>query len=383
MYKIYKKGSVKYKILLFAQLDENIVIEYNLVESGDIMKVAIIGTGNIASVHAGAIKELGHELCIAVNKNIDSANVFAKHWGIKNTYSSIEELLCRDDFDVAHICSPPSYHYEQIKACLLAGKHVISEKPLCVENTQADELTSLAEEKHLVNAVCFNNRFYKANLVARNELLTQKTNLIKASYLQSFHCMPTEYTWRYIDGPAGRMRAVTEIGTHVIDLILFITGKKVSALSSLFIKSNKRRHIENGLMYSDPQGEIQVNSEDAAVINLILENGVIANIVVSEISHGKINELKYRVDCDEKSLCWNSENPNNLNISDKKAKLITMKCDPSEFNDTFVKLFKNVYDHMEGKGTPIYSTFRDASYIVKICNAIYDSASKNGEYIKL
>ena len=179
------------------------------------------------------------------------------------------------------------------------------------------------------------------------------------------------------------MRAVTEIGTHVIDLILFITGKKVSALSSLFIKSNKRRHIENGLMYSDPQGEIQVNSEDAAVINLILENGVIANIVVSEISHGKINELKYRVDCDEKSLCWNSENPNNLNISDKKAKLIPMKCDPSEFNDTFVKLFKNVYDHMEGKGTPIYSTFRDASYIVKICNAIYDSASKNGEYIKL
>lgn len=69
------------------------------------MKVAIIGAGNIANVHAKALRGLGQEIVAAVSKD-DSAKSFAQHWGITHAASSIQEVL-EYDFDVAHICTPP------------------------------------------------------------------------------------------------------------------------------------------------------------------------------------------------------------------------------------------------------------------------------------
>lgn len=351
------------------------------------MKVAIVGTGGIANVHAQTIKCLGHELCAVVNKNINSANDFAKKWNSKYIFSNIDDAL-KKDVDIVHICTPPGYHYDQIKACLMSGKHVVSEKPFCLEDSQAEELTDLAERKHLTNAVCFNNRFYEANALAKDLIAGQKVNFITASYLQSFHCLPKEYTWRFKEEPSGKMRAVTEIATHVIDLILFLTGRKIKSLSSLFIKANKHRSLKNNLMYPDSDGDICVNSEDAATINLILDNEIIANIVVSEISHGKINELKYNIDCEEKSLRWNCEEPYILNSSDLKELKSPISITPisnefSAFDQTFVSMIGNIYSNIEDGTKPIYSSFREASYIVKTCNAIYNSANNKGVYIDL
>lgn len=344
------------------------------------MNVIIIGTGNIAKIHARAIYTLGHKIIAVVNKNLDSAKSFANEFNIPHVYSNIDSILDKNA-DIVHICTPPALHYDAIKLCLLSGKNVVSEKPLTLNENQAIELSNIATEKKLINAVCFNNRFYEANFIAKKHIENQKINFIHASYLQSFHCLPSEYSWRFSENVAGNMRAVTEIGSHVIDLIMYITGKDIIRLNSLFVKSNIRRTIKNGLMYPSHNGELVVNSEDAATINLILNDGTIANIVLSEVSHGKINELKYHIDCENKSISWNCENASVLDESDGVNYNINKS--ENQFEQSFVDMISNIYSSVEGGEVPRYANFAQAANVVKVCNAIYKSANSDGEFISL
>src|SRR6185369_8492880 len=59
-------------------------------------------------------------------------------------------LLARPDIDLIYIATPPFLHYPQSRQALLAGKHVICEKPLAMTVEQADEMIGLAHKKGLV-----------------------------------------------------------------------------------------------------------------------------------------------------------------------------------------------------------------------------------------
>ena len=69
-----------------------------------------------------------------------------KHGGLRNIQIISTGVLDKD-ITTVHICTPPTLHYEMVKKVILAGKHVICEKPFCLKASEARELLELSKER--------------------------------------------------------------------------------------------------------------------------------------------------------------------------------------------------------------------------------------------
>lgn len=354
------------------------------------MRVAIVGTGLIANAHAQALQSLGHEVAVAVNHSQERGESFAKQWNIPRFSTAFSDALS-DEIDVVHICTPPALHYEMIKAALLAGKHVVCEKPMCIEPGKAKELMELAREEKLIGAVVFNVRFHEACQHARVKLADPafgSIRLIHGSYLQEFHALPDQYSWRYQPELAGPMRALTEIGSHWIDLVRYWTTLEIEAVSAQFGAFDQDRVLQDGMMHRGGEGEpLLVESEDVALLSFRFSNGAIGSVVLSEVSHGRGNRLELEIAGTQQSVWWTNEHPYQLQIGQKFQGYQTFTYPFGDgFGQTFRACFQNIYQDIEaGTTSPdhTYANFEDGYRNAAICMAAYESAQEEGKWIDL
>src|SRR5690349_9858400 len=122
--------------------------------------VGVVGTGFIGPAHIEGLRRNGIQVLGLAELNKETAQQKAAELGIPCSFGSLDEMLADPDIDVVHLATPNYLHHPHAKAVLLAGKHVICEKPLAMDSTQSGELVQLAAEKKLVNAVNFNIRMY-------------------------------------------------------------------------------------------------------------------------------------------------------------------------------------------------------------------------------
>lgn len=352
----------------------------------------IWGAGYIANVHAEALKAAGCSIGAVVDADEKKAEAFAKRHEIKR-WGTDPQLLLEDEIGTVHLCTPPNFHYEMVKTLLSHKKNVLCEKPLCFNNEEAEELAELAKTSGKVCAVNFNVRFHMACQKAR-EIVESETlgrvNLVHGAYLQEFHAFPVPLDWRYNEGLAGKMRAVTEIGTHWLDIAEYISGRKITGIAADFGRFYPERCLDEGMMYPDSdkgriKEKIKVCSEDAAVVNLKFDNGAIGSVVLSEVSQGRINRLSLEVTGEKGNLWWNSEENNMLHTAVKGSGVNTEVFGfGNGFMDTFRELVNCFYqDVRQGRQSenPVYPTFEEGKNIVKLCNAMYESAESEGRWV--
>lgn len=116
------------------------------------MKWGILATGTIATKFAKTISDMAAEgeRAVAVgSRSLEKAKDFAKTHGISKAYGSYEELLADSEVEAVYIATPNNLHGENARACLLAGKHVLCEKPFTTNAGAAEALYQLAEERGL------------------------------------------------------------------------------------------------------------------------------------------------------------------------------------------------------------------------------------------
>ena len=155
------------------------------------IRAAVVGVGFIGVAHVEALRRLGVDVCGVVGSTPDRARCKAAASNLPQVYDSFDDLLKDAGVDVIHIASPNYVHAQQAAAALAAGKHVVCEKPLGLNSTETSELVRLATASGLVNAVCFNIRFYPLchqmrSMVASNEI--GEPRLITGSYFQDCCC---------------------------------------------------------------------------------------------------------------------------------------------------------------------------------------------------
>jgi predicted dehydrogenase len=114
------------------------------VPSGPI-RVAIVGTGSIARIHAAALgrgfpEPAGAALVAAADIDANRLGAFAREHGVPATYRELDDLLRDAHPDLVHICTPPHAHHGQALACLRAGVSVLVEKPPVISLREFDEL---------------------------------------------------------------------------------------------------------------------------------------------------------------------------------------------------------------------------------------------------
>lgn len=114
------------------------------------IRLGTIGSGVIVhTILKNVAATEGIRLVAVYSRSEEKGKALAEEFGGKKVYTDMEAFLGDDEVDTVYIASPNLLHYEQAKRALLAGKHVICEKPFCTKAAQAKELVDIAKEKRL------------------------------------------------------------------------------------------------------------------------------------------------------------------------------------------------------------------------------------------
>ena len=127
------------------------------------IRLGTIGSGFIVqTILNNVVKTPGIVLEAVYSRTQEKGSFLANKFGAKKVYTDMDAFLADESINVVYIATPNLLHYPQAKKALLAGKHVILEKPFTTKLEHAQELVALAKEKHLllvdaVPTVCLPN----------------------------------------------------------------------------------------------------------------------------------------------------------------------------------------------------------------------------------
>ena len=114
------------------------------------MNLCIIGTGNITKNLIPEFQKSRIFTCYAVlSRKVETGRALAEQFGIPVVYTDMTKMLSDPAIDIVYVASPNSLHYAQTMAALMAGKHVLCEKPFAPTEAEAAEVIALAKEKGL------------------------------------------------------------------------------------------------------------------------------------------------------------------------------------------------------------------------------------------
>ena len=378
------------------------------------VKVGIAGLGFIGPAHLEALRRNNVQVIGLAGCSLEEAEQKARELGVERGYASFEDMLADPAITVVHLATPNYIHFYQAKAALLAGKHVVCEKPLAMNTQESAELVRLAAETKLVNAINFNLRFYPAVQQARSMVRSGELGdlfVLQGSYLQDWLLLPTDWNWRLEPELGGTLRAVADIGSHWLDLLTFITGLRVEKVFADFktfhpLRKKPARPVETysgKLLQASDYIDQPIHTEDYASILLHYENGVRGVLTVSQVSAGRKNRLFFEINAAQQSLAWDSEQPNDLWIGRRDAPNGLLMKDPAlyspearlfisypgghqeGFPDTFKQMMAKVYGYLRAgdmDARPDFPTFADGHYEMQLCAAVERSA-KTGGWVSL
>ena len=209
------------------------------------------------------------------------------------------------------ICRSPAQH-------LTAGKHVVCEKPVALDSAGAAELVRLAESSGLVTTVPFAYRYYPIVREARARVRAGRigdVRLLHGTYLQDWLLEPDDDNWRVDATTGGRSRAFADIGAHWCDLVEFVTGQRISALTARTMISLPERRRGSGHSFDRAAPDAmarRVETEDIATLLFEMDEGALGSLVVSQVSAGRKNRLWFEVSGTDEAVSFDQENPETL-----------------------------------------------------------------------
>ena len=202
------------------------------------MNLCAIGTGAITRNLLAEYNRSDVLHCTAIySRNEEKGRAIAEEFGLEKVYTSMEEMLADPAIEMVYVATPNSIHYGQTKAALLAGKHVICEKPFAPTVAEADELIALAKEKHLL--------LYEAITTAHHPHYgIVKENLPKLGKIKLVTATFCQFSSRYPALLAGKASPVLDhnfAGGALMDINLY----NIHFVVGLFGKPKSVRYFPN------------------------------------------------------------------------------------------------------------------------------------------
>ena len=282
------------------------------------LRFALVGGGQgsfIGGVHAIAaqLDSRAELVAGALSSDPQRAKDSAGDYGIapERAYGSYQEMIAgelaldeSERIDFVSIATPNHTHFEIAKAAVEAGFNVVCDKPLTFDLAQAEELASLVEQHKVVFAVTHNYTGYP--LVRQAREMVQSGELgeiqaIRASYIQGWLRSRLEEegqkqaSWRTDPAKSGAAGCFGDIGTHAYNLGRFISGvlpEEISCTLKIF--------AEGRLL------------DDYGTAVIRMENGGLATVTASQITHGRENDVAIEIDGTEGAIAWRQEEPNKM-----------------------------------------------------------------------
>lgn len=186
------------------------------------LKYGIVSTSSIAPRFIAAVRESdAGEITAIYSRSLEKAKEKAAEWDIPKAYGIYEELLADGDINIVYISSVNSAHYSMAKKALMAGKHVLCEKPCTVSPKETEELFGLAEEKGLFFMEAQKMLF----LPVINEVYRRikKGDIGRVTMAEFNHSFSAGYNGWLFD-PASGGGTLLSSGIYAIQLMLYMFG---------------------------------------------------------------------------------------------------------------------------------------------------------------
>jgi predicted dehydrogenase len=193
------------------------------------IKVAVVGGGHVSQIaHIPAYRSNKNvKLAAIVDEDPMKGQRLRDQFGFKKYYEDFTVMLEKEDVDAVDICSPNYLHAPMAIAALRSGRHVMCEKPLARNYSEAKKMVDTAKKCKKILMVALNNRFREdvqilRKMIQRKELGT--VQYVKAGWLRKAREW-ADQDWLLEKGKSGG-GALLDLGVPLLDLASWIAGLK-------------------------------------------------------------------------------------------------------------------------------------------------------------
>jgi len=200
------------------------------------LRVALLGTGVIATPHAAALRQLGEMVTLVAvcDRDRAKADSFRQTWSIPAAYGDLDAMIDRERPDVVHVLLPPVAHASLARECLERGCHVFVEKPFCLSSEECGVVLRAAEISGRKVGVNHNLTFMPSVLKMVNEI--RKWRLGELQHVTVMYNLPMP---ALAGGQHGHWmfgspeRIVFELGPHPFSVVHRLLGPVKSAAAAV------------------------------------------------------------------------------------------------------------------------------------------------------
>lgn len=333
-------------------------------------RVGIIGCGRIASVYKAALHKLKDtvQVCYCVDKQLDRALDFASVFEECGYSNSAADLL-QQPLDVVHVLTPHYLHKEHVIACLHAGFHVLTEKPIAIELQDGREMIETARKCGKQLGVIFQNRYITGIQEAKRLIVDGKLGVLKGAWSQLNWWRPASYyacdwkgTWEKEGGGV-----VIDQAIHSLDLVRYLMGMPVST-----VRANIDRRILT-----------QIEVEDVADAAITFENGAVYSFFACNYyTHN--SPIRVEISGEKGTILLTGDSVS-IRLEGDPERTIPMKQSSELHGESYWGVchelqLREFYSALE-KGKPVPTDPEDALQTLELVQAIYTSAKEKREIV--
>jgi len=236
------------------------------------LKWGIIGFGEIADRRfVPAIRRSKNsELVAVMARRQDKAEALSEKHGAKRFYTDAAELCNDPEINCVYVASPPFLHCEHTLVSAMAGKHVLCEKPMAVTVRECETMINRCRRQGVTLMIGHMMRFHDSHRVVRDMLkqgAVGRVTLVEANFrvsipqIQEQQFDPRQFRLSKSEGGGG---AIMDLGLHCIDTLRYVLDREVTEVFSFHDTLTLKTEVE-----------------DAAVIVLRFDNGLLGSVTVS------------------------------------------------------------------------------------------------------
>jgi myo-inositol 2-dehydrogenase/D-chiro-inositol 1-dehydrogenase len=242
------------------------------------VSVGLIGSQFISTIHAESLKQCPHAILAAVaSPTPGNAKKLAERFGIQDAFLDYRQLLAQPNIQMVVVGAPNDLHCQIVLDAAASGKHVVIEKPLCLNLQQADRMIAACRDAQVklmyAEELCFAPKYVRLKQLLDSGALGQPT-LIKQS---EKHDGPHAAHFWDVNRSGGGV--TMDMGCHAIEFFRWMLGRP--PIKSVYAHMSTQVHGE------------KTQGDDNAILILEFANGVVA---IAEESWTKLGGMDDRAE---------------------------------------------------------------------------------------
>ncbi|MBE6607260.1 MAG: Gfo/Idh/MocA family oxidoreductase [Ruminococcaceae bacterium] len=270
----------------------------------DKIRVGLIGCGGRSKAHRSSFVKMDYVEVVAVADPIEERrNEAAAQFGCTRIYKDHTELYdneSRDTLDAVIICIEPTAHTDTETRAIEMGIPFLVEKPVHLDINKAEEISRMIDEKGLITAVGFQDRYLDLIDIIKEELPKHKTGgLVYGSWVGG---IPGPWWWQKKSTCGGQL---VEQNIHLVDGLRYLYGEPLSVYAT----------ASTGMVKAGVDASPEYDTDDHSTVVYRFENNVTATLVSGCYSQGVRPRCGYYITLNDMVLDYRLRN--NLIITSK------------------------------------------------------------------